>query len=603
MIGRAIFNKLPFQPNRLSQLPFGAIKPKGWIAESLSKQAACVKSREYGDDVEVISVLTPIAFITGDESLIKTVTDAARGIIQSQRPDGDIPVSGEYDWWKRSVALGVLRQYFMATGDRDALKCMDKFLKYQLSVLEAHPLCDEACARSSENMLSAIFIYNLTGQKHLLKLLEIIRNQSLDWTNEWYIFPHIRPLSKYTTYSKIRSGLERDAGLNGIYQKVNSREYYLTEARSVAFGLKAPSAVNLFKSGFKEATAFKHGWKRLMKTHGVALDMYTADDHLAGGNPSQGVNLDSVSDMVYTLCDIMTLSEEVPDEIPAILEKLAFNALSAAWSADMRRRQSVLQVNQLSIGKDSHTWFSADSEASVYMERDLSAADAGLARFIAGTWYATGDEGLACVSYAPCEVNYIASGTRVRISVETEYPFEGDITINVEAKAPIDFPIYLRVPGWAEQAVIRLPDGEMIETCGGEMACVRQVWGSFSSIAVKLEMKPRMRFWHHQSASIEAGPILMCLGDGASSYWNWAIRSEQEMELVKTPETAPGFKNGESGLRVVVKAALCDQWKSDGVDFDQVPVKPEVNAAEERELVLIPFGDTFARVAQFPTYT
>ena len=42
---------------------------------------------------------------------------------------------------------------------------------------------------------------------------------------------------------------------------------HLSVRENVAFGLKAPGVVSLFKSGFKELNGFKYGWEKLMKYH------------------------------------------------------------------------------------------------------------------------------------------------------------------------------------------------------------------------------------------------------------------------------------------------------------------------------------------------
>lgn len=42
--------------------------------------------------------------------------------------------------------LRVMRQYFMATGDKEPLKTMDRFFRFQLETLPTQPLTGKACA-------------------------------------------------------------------------------------------------------------------------------------------------------------------------------------------------------------------------------------------------------------------------------------------------------------------------------------------------------------------------------------------------------------------------------------------------------------------------
>ena len=85
-----------------------------------------------------------------------------------------------------------------------------------------------------------------------------------------------------------------------------------------------------------------------MKYHGVASGVFTADDHINGSSPTQGTTLTTVCEMINTLETLAGMGEMSRD-IPDILEKIAFNALPAAWSQDMRRVQALEQVNQVLV--------------------------------------------------------------------------------------------------------------------------------------------------------------------------------------------------------------------------------------------------------------
>ncbi|MEG2859612.1 MAG: glycoside hydrolase family 127 protein [Clostridia bacterium] len=616
MIGRAIFNKTPLPPNRLAPLPLGAVQPGGWLAEQIALEVAAVKGSraslsarscwlggsdgDYESGAEALAALTPLAFVSGDETLKELVTTAVEWSIESQVASGDFGPKGESDWWPKMLMLRVLRLYFTATGDKRALKLMERFFRFELVALETCPLADKACARAGENIFSALWLYNLTEQKHLIKLCELLKAQSLDWTDEFHIFPHIRPTAKQRPFSALREGMAREGDtLCGIDQKVNGREYHLTEATNIAFGLRTPGVVNLFKSGFKEVGAFRVGWNKLMKQHGVALSMYTGDHHLAGADPVQGVDLSAVSEMINTLSTLIGTGDEFGQQMPDTMEKLAFNALPAAFNADMTRRQAIEQVNQVPARGMPHSWYNAKEDAAAYEARPVGLADQGFAAFAASLWYATSDDGLAAVSYAPCTVGFIAGGERVRIKVETTYPFEEKITIKVETRAQAEFPIYLRIPEWAGQIIVKLPDGELMQMQGGETACVRRKWLGEAVIEMELPMQPRLTRWFHRSGAVELGPLLMCLRVKGKQAWNWALCGEEPMKVVMEPRGEGAFKQGGDTLHVLVKAARAIDWKMEGADCATPPIAPEVGDPEQ-VLELMPFGATDARITQFP---
>ncbi len=620
MIGRAVFNKTPLPPNRFAPLPLGAVKPCGWLEEQLEIQRKAVletlDARFPGTDgasgwlggnlkdeqsaVEALAGIAALGYTTGDETLMSLVAKFVRWTIENQFQSGDIGPAGLRDWWPKILMLRVLQMYFGATADREALKAMDKFLRYELSVLPEDPLMGLAVARAGENLQAALFLYNLTGQAYLLKLTELIRAQALDWTDEFTIFPHIRPTAKQQPWKKLKDGMAREGAFSGIDQKVNGREYQLTEATNVAFGLKTPGIINLVKSGFKEVGAFKLGWARLMKQHGVALNMFTGDNHLAGANPAQGISVESVSETIVSLGALIGTGDEFGWEMADVMECLAYNALPAAWSEDGKRRQALEQTNQIDARDAARPFYNARNDDLCYMERPLGLADAGLAQLTASLWYATSDDGLAAVGYAPCVASFVAGGERVRVTVGGGYPFGGQVRLTVEVKKAAEFPLYLRIPGWAEQAIVTLPDGELMQMRGGEIACVRRRWSGEAEVTLDLPMRPRFVRWARQTGAVELGPLVMALNLDTGEDWNWALIDGEPMKKVEDTSPARAFKHGERALTVLAKVVRVGDWAKEGANCAQPPVAPVFDAKETFVVGLTPFGDSDLRIAQFP---
>ena len=618
MIGRAIFNQAPLPHNRFAPLPLGAVRGAGWLKEQLDIQVeamhATLMARFPGamgdscwlggslDDAkstsEALAALTVLAYVTGDEELMALVKRFVDWTIQNQQPSGDLGPEGLDDWWPKIMMVRVLRLYACATADREAFKCMDRFFRFELKMLDEQPLRDFASARAGENLQSVLFLYNLTGQDYLLKLCTLIRTQSLDWTSELHIFPHIRPMARQLPWRTLEKALARDGGMCGIDQKVNGREYHLTEAVNMAFGLKTPGMTNLFKSGFKEVTAFKTGWSKLIKQHGVALSMFTGDMHLAGTSPMQGVSLDAICETMVSLGALIGTGDEFGWEIADTLEKLAYNALPAAWSPDMLQRQQLQQIDQIDVTDASRSFYNAPDDAMCYRTRPIGLGDQGFAQLIANLWYATSDDGLAAIGYAPCTVSFVAGGERVRVQVEGDYPFSGAVKLRVETRKPCEFPLYLRIPGWADRVMIHLPDGELMQMRGGEIACVRRRWFGEAVIEMDMPMQPRLTHWARQTGAVEVGALLMGL-DAEEGAWNWALLRDEPMKLVTEDTPARAFKQGPRGMKVLVKAVQATEWKAEGANCQTLPVAPVCESASE-VIELTPYGDSKLRVAQFP---
>ena len=106
-------------------------------------------------------------------------------------------------------------------------------------------------------------------------------------------------------------------------------------------------------------------------------------------------------------------------------------------------------------------------------------------------------------------MRFAIDGVPIRLSVTGGYPFSQNVQIEVTTKRPVEFPLYLRVPFWAKQPGIHLPDGEIMTVKAGETPCVRRKWVSGDVVKLELPMEPRVTRWYHQSAAVELGPLLM----------------------------------------------------------------------------------------------
>ena len=620
---KSIFNRAPLLPNTCTPLSPGAIRPEGWLGAQLRAFEAAVCADlprlfqgEGGWERELYAfeTIVALAWTLENDALKEEAARRAEAILSSQNEEGWFGPEGDRDYWPRILALRALRLYFEATADRNVLKFMDAFFKYQYRTFATHPLNDLAVARGGDNILLALWLYNITGQSYLVELCRRLREQTLDWPNYFHTFPNAQPLSRSLRWPRLKEALyeEKAEPLEGEHRPYFHTQYQLTNGENIAVGLRTPGAINLFKSGFKEQGGFRFGWEKLMKYHGVAYGMFTADNHLNGSSPTQGTTLTAVAEMLSTLETLAGMGE-MSREIPDICEKIAFNALPAAYSQDMRRVQRLEQANQMLISEEERAFYNAVPDALLYQPPFSFEAMRALGawpKLVNHLWYATSDGGLWAMSYAPCCVRARLMDVPVRLHVSGGYPFQDTVRLEVAVKRPVEFPLYLRMPAWARQPMIYLPDGEIMQVRAGETACVRRRWQSGDEVRLELSASPHVsRGWYHQSAAVEMGPLLMALapetheGEGGcietAEEWGWALVRDEPMKAVRTGEAEAPFKTGEPPLKVLAKAVPIE-WKLSGASSAPVPILPRLNARETYTIELVPFGWTDLRIAQFP---
>ena len=640
---KPLFNRAPLTSNNLAELPLGSIKPEGWLKEQLRTQAEGLSGHLYevwedvgencgwlggdGDSWErapyYLDGLVPLAWELDDERLKGICMKYIEWILNSQREDGWFGPAKNDDHWPLMVALKALKQYFTATGDKRVIVLMDKFFRYEYTNLAVHPLKNWAVARGGENMALVIWLYNLTGQKYLLELLKRLRAQTLDWPNYFHTFPNTQPMNRSLRWERLKEALEEEDGeqLEGEQRPYFHTQYHYTHVVNIAMGLKTPGIISLFKSGFKEQGGFNFGWQKLMKYHGVGYGMFTGDEHLSGSSPTQGTETCAVVELMHTI-ETLIGAGDFGSDLPDILEKLAYNALPAAFDPDMKAHQYDQQANQVKVSVDKRNWYNNSDESNVYgFEPNFGCCTAnyhqGWPKFVNSLWYATSDDGLSAVSYAPCTVRARLADVPVRLSVSGGYPFADTVEIEVSAKQPVEFPLYLRVPSWVSSPMIFLPDGEIMQVRAGETACIRRKWRSGDKITLELPTQPRVKkHWHHQSITVEHGPLLMAfqpeekwekLNDKEYADWQvttdehfgYAIMVDEPKKVVMEPEKAGAFGKGEPAAHVLVKAARID-WPMDGANCAPVPIMPAITEDDITTLKLVPYGHTGLRISQFP---
>lgn len=634
---KPIFNKTPLTPNTLSPLPLGSIRPEGWLLEEMRMQAkgvtadfaaACPELTESGEwrraedgdltrSIYYLEGIIYLGWALEDETLKKRARTMVEQILSSQREDGWFGPEDNDDYWPLMLALRALRAWFTAENDKRVLVLMDRFFKYEYRNLSSHPLKEFAVARGGENMEIALWLYNITGQKYLIELCKKLRAQTIDWSNFFHTFSNVMPMSKSQKWERLREALneEKDEPLVAEKRPYFHSQYHQTMGVNLAMGLKTPGVINMFKSGFKENGGFHFGYEKLMKHHGVANGMFTCDDHINGANPNQGTNLQAVVEMLNTLETLIGVGD-FGAEPADVLEKIAYNALPAAFSADMTRYQKVQQVNQMKLSAEPRRWYSEDERANLFSRAennlDCAACHQAWPKFAASQWYATNDGGLAAISYAPCTVRAVLDGVPARLRVSGGYPFMHSIEIAVSVKQSVEFPIYLRIPFWARQSMIYLPDGEIMQVRSGESACIRRRWTSGDVIRLEIPASPRITRWYHQSGAVEVGPLLMALRPEiewkeseealcahAGSGWNRALVRDEPMKLIQIEEDVSPFGHGESAVGVMVKAAKID-WPMDGANCAAVPMAPRFAKNALDILELVPYGDAPLRVCCFP---
>ena len=110
----------------------------------------------------------------------------------------------------------------------------------------------------------------------------------------------------------------------------------------------------------------------------------------------------------------------------------------------------------------------------------------------------------------------LPDGRRVKLKQETEYPWDGRVKVTVEAAPEGELSLFVRIPGWADGATLRV-NGKEQAAKPGSYAELRRAWKAGDVVDLTLPMEPRLVEAHplveeaRNQVTVTRGPLVYCL--------------------------------------------------------------------------------------------
>jgi uncharacterized protein len=623
-------NRPPLAPNWFYPLPLTAVRPKGWLFDQLRIQAAGLsghldefwadvgpRSGWLGGDGEswergpyFLDGLVPLAHLLCDSSLLAKVKQWMDWTLSNQTSSGMIGPARNDDWWPRMVMLKALTQHQEATGDPRVIPAMRRYFAHQQRELPLRPLRDWGKYRWQDEVVSVLWLYNRTGDGDLLPFAQLLHQQGHPWRREFEEFPY-----------KEKSSAQELGLMQG--QALPDRAMQ-THGVNIAMGLKSSALWSLLSQDAAERAGVERQLALLDTYHGMPTGMFSADEHLAGKNPSQGIELCAVVENMFSLeCAIAILGNVTLGDR---LERIAYNALPAAMTDDMWAHQYDQQPNQIECTLAERPWTTNGPESNLYgLAPNFGCCTAnmhqGWPKFAASLWMAGGEGGVAAIAYAPCELHTRISGVPIVIFEETDYPFDDEIKLTIQPAMPLAFPLSLRIPQWASGSAVLVNGRPAEHVFAGKFAVLQRTWQPGDLVKLRFPMKAQAVEWQNNSVIVERGPLLFSLNIDTEwrrlrsqgmtadwearpkSAWNYSLqRGEHDQLVEKTRQTAAGksvFSLENAPVMVETQGRKTPEWKAVNGVAGELPVT--VTSPEPLEtLTLVPYAAAKLRISVFP---
>jgi hypothetical protein len=623
-------NRAPLAASRLVRLPIGSITPKGWLRGMLvlaSKGMTghleeispwCRFSNNAWSDPKGqghsgweelpywLKGYGDLGYVLGNKRIIQGARKWIEAVLSSQDEDGwfgprglKTSLDGKPDLWPHMVMLNVLQSYYEYTGDKRVLPFMTRYFRWELGFPEADFMAGYwPPMRAGDNLESVYWLYNRTGETWLLDLARKIHRKSANWT----------------------SGLINWHGVN-ISQGFREPGVYFTQARDPRF-LKAA----------------ERNWRTIKEMYGqYPGGGFGADENARPGytDPRQGFETCSIVEFMHS-AEMLTRVSGDPVWADRC-EEMALNTFPAAMTPDQKALHYLTCANQIQLDKGNKapgiqnggTMFSySPFEAYRCCQHNVSH---GWPYYAEELWLATADRGLCASLYAASEVTAkVGTGTQVRVSEETDYPFRDTLTFRVSTPRPERFPLYLRVPRWCASPQVSV-NGRRLPLKAKPLSflVVDRTWRQGDRVTLRLPMSLAVKTWakSRDAVSVSYGPLNYSLQIGEkwsrcggtrqwpetelrpTTPWNYGLvlsprNPASSFRVVTAQGAVPAqpFTPEAAPLRLLAKARRIPAWRLDENGLvNPLQQSPALSTQPLETVTLIPMGCARLRVTAFPT--
>jgi DUF1680 family protein len=383
--------------------------------------------------------------------------------------------------------------YYRGTGDRKMLDAGIRFVNdFLLPSYGPAPL-KPLISGHPEFELAVIELYRLTGDKRHLDIAGYLLqgDSRIEFPPQRFVYMNCGV--PFTGRTKVEGHAVR-----AMYECCGATDYYL-ETGDPAYW-KALNTVWDDMTGTKMYVTGGVGSRGAGEAFG---DPYELPNYRAYGESCA-----AIGNMMWNW---RMLAASGDAKFTDVIERALYNGINSGMSLDgvMYCYRNPLAFDASSGEKIRNPWY------------DTTCCPPNLERTFAslpGYFYSTSADGIYVHLYDNSVLDWhLENGTPLKVTQETNYPWDGAVKISVAPAQPSDFVFYMRIPGWAGSAQVSVNGKATLGAIPGKYMAINRKWSAGDVITLKADMTPQALVANARviddshRVAIQRGPIVYCL--------------------------------------------------------------------------------------------
>jgi DUF1680 family protein len=448
-----------------------------------------------------------------DPALEALVDEAIAYMVSFQQPDGYLniwftQVEPEKRWtnlrdWHELYSAGHLIEaavaHFAATGKRRLLDAACRYADYIGTVFGTGPGQRRGYCGHQEIELALVKLYRTTGERRYLEL------------SRYFIEERGRQPHYFDIEARERG--ENPANFGHKTYEYNQSHLPVREQNEVVGHavreMYLMCAVADLAKEFQDETFFQtceRLWqhltlKRMYVTGGIGPaarnEGFTADYDL----PNLTAYAETCAAIGLVMWGHRLLQLDVDGRYADIMERALYNGVLSGISLD---GTAFFYENPLESTGQHHRqgWFSC-----ACCPPNLARLFMSLGQYL----YGVSDSDILVHLYVQSSASLEIGSQRVTLHQKTNYPWRGDIELELELAEAAEFGLKLRIPGWCKAASIKVNGEEIPLDVQKGYALVRRRWQNGDKVQLHLDM-PVQQVYAHPAVREDAGCVALARG-------------------------------------------------------------------------------------------